>query len=47
MGDTIMLFANLNNPTWWFRKGFMLIFNWDPIDTIVENKDDEEHYYAG
>lgn len=47
MGDAFYLFGNLNNPAYWFRLGFKLIFNWDPVDTIIENKDDEEHYYAG
>lgn len=47
MGDAIFMYANLNNPLWWFQWIFKLIFNWDPKDIIIENKDDEEHYYAG
>ena len=29
------------------RALFKLILGWDPVDMVVENKKDEDHYYAG
>lgn len=45
--ELILLFVNLANPAYTLRALFKLIFRWDPADMVIENKNDEDHYYAG
>lgn len=45
--ETILLFVNLANPAYTSRALFKLILGWDPLDMVIENKNDEDHYYAG
>lgn len=45
--DLIMLFVNLANPAYTSRALFKLILGWDPLDMVIENKNDEDHYYTG
>lgn len=35
------------NPAYTSRHLFMWLLGWDPADMVIENKNDEEHYYAG
>jgi len=43
--DTFWNFINLFNPFWWIYNIAKLILRYDPKDIVIENKDDEEHYY--
>ena len=45
--DTIVDIVNLMNPAYTGRVLFKWILGWDPADMVIENKKDEEHYYAG
>lgn len=45
-GDTFWFFSNLSNPAWYLQQILKLILGWDPADMVIENKNDEEHYYA-
>jgi len=45
--DAAFFFANWSNPTYWIRMVAKAILGWDPLDMVIENKNDEEHYYAG
>ena len=41
------LFLKYLNPVWLFQWSFKNVEGYDPKDMIIENKNDEEHYYAG
>jgi hypothetical protein len=43
--DTFWQVLNLFNPLWWIYTIAKLILRYDPKDIIIENKDNEEHYY--
>lgn len=45
--NTAVLLANISNPLKVFQMIFLWIFGYDPKDWIIENKNDEDHYYAG
>ena len=45
--DAFFFFTNLVNPAWISKKIFILFFGWNPADMVIENKHDEQHYYAG
>jgi len=45
--DTFWFLTNLFNPAAWARNGFKFAMGWDPVDTVIENKNDEKHYYTG
>lgn len=45
--DTFILIAAWTNPTYLARLLLKWILGWDPADMVIENKNDEEHYYAG
>lgn len=45
--DAFFFFANISNPAYTSRYLFKFILGWDPLDMVIENKDDEEHYYTG
>lgn len=45
--DMFLLAADWSNPASWLRYFFKLILGWDPLDMVIENKSDEDHYYAG
>lgn len=40
------LFTKWLNPYFYFRKGYQKVEGYDPTDMVIENKNDEEHYYA-
>jgi hypothetical protein len=42
-----MFFANIFNPAYVAQQLFKWILGWDPLDMVIENKKDEEHYYTG
>ena len=46
-GSIFEFYVNMFNPWWYFKVVWMWIFNYDPYDWFIENKNDEEHYYAG
>jgi hypothetical protein len=35
----------LFNPFWWIYNIAKTLLQYDPKDIVIENKDDEEHYY--
>lgn len=41
------LFLHYLNPAWLFEKEYENVAGYDPVDMVIENKNDEEHYYAG
>lgn len=43
--DTFWQVLNLFNPLWWIYNIAKVLLRYDPKDIIIENKDDEEHYY--
>lgn len=45
--DAFMFFANIFNPAYVAQQLFKWILGWDPLDMVIENKKDEEHYYTG
>lgn len=45
--SAFFFFANMFNPAYLAQQLFKWILGWDPVDTVIENKNDEEHYYAG
>lgn len=45
--DFALILLNLANPTYIWRIILKWILGWDPQDMIIENPEDEEHYYAG
>lgn len=45
--DVEYLFLRYLNPAWLLKKSFEKVEGYDPLDMVIENKNDEEHYYAG
>lgn len=43
--DTFWQVLNLFNPFWWIYNVAKILLRYDPKDIVIENKDDEEHYY--
>lgn len=41
------LFLHYLNPAWLFQQEFEKVEGYDPVDMVIENKNDEEHYYTG
>merc|ERR1719198_2492904 len=44
--DIEYLFIHWLNPAWLFREEYENVAGYDPLDIVIENKNDEEHYYA-
>lgn len=44
--DAIVWYVKVFNPGYVAVKIFTWILGWNPLDMIIENKDDEEHFYA-
>jgi len=45
--DSFFFFTNMVNPAYIGSHLFKWILGWDPKDMVIENKSDEDHYYAG
>ena len=45
--DLEYLFLRYLNPAWLLQQLFKDVAGYDPVDMVVENKNDEQHYYAG
>jgi len=44
LGDVGKFLIHMADPTYLLRMWFKFTFGWDPKDTVIENKNDEEHY---
>jgi len=45
--ETVIFLSHVFNPAWWGQQLFKDVAGYDPADIVIENKNDEEHYYAG
>lgn len=45
--DASVFFFHFVDPPYIIRLLWIHFFGWDPRDMLIENLDDEEHYYAG
>lgn len=45
--ETVIWLTHVFNPAWWAQQLFKDVAGYDPVDMVIENKNDEDHYYTG